>query len=150
MYLPLSFPTNNSNDWALRQISNRSAGILLYGPSGCGKTYASQILLKQILGRSVNIVSVKGWAKMLRFRAASNQMNRPRLFSKYIGDTELSIRNLFATARKLSPSVIFIDELDAVGAKRTEESQSSGVQDRALSTLLNEIDGIEGLICHTF
>ena len=86
---------------------------------------------------------------MLRFRAASNQMNRPRLFSKYIGDTELSIRNLFATARKLSPSVIFIDELDAVGAKRTEESQSSGVQDRALSTLLNEIDGIEGLICHS-
>ena len=60
-----------------------------------------------------------------------------------MGDTEQSIRQLFATARRLSPSVIVIDELDAIGSKRNEEG-GGGVQERALSTLLNEIDGVEG------
>lgn len=68
--------------------------------------------------------------------------DRPRLFSKYVGDTEATIRNLFLSARKLSPSILVIDELDAIAAKRDEES--GGVHDRALSTLLNEIDGVEG------
>jgi SpoVK/Ycf46/Vps4 family AAA+-type ATPase len=65
----------------------------------------------------------------------------PRLFSKYVGDTELAIREVFASARKLAPCVVFIDEIDSVGAKRHDEQVDA--HDRALSTLLNEIDGVE-------
>lgn len=66
------------------------------------------------------------------------------MFSKYVGDTEFSIRSLFSTARKLAPSILLIDEIDSIGRKRSDEESSGGVHERALSTLLNEMDGVEG------
>lgn len=60
--------------------------------------------------------------------------------SKYLGESEEKIRDLFAMAKKLRPCVIFIDDIDSVGMKR-ENSENSGVEERVLSTLLNEMDG---------
>lgn len=67
----------------------------------------------------------------------------PELFSKYVGETERAIREIFRKARMCAPSIIFIDEIDAIGAHREEDS--SGVNEKVLTTLLNEMDGIEVL-----
>jgi ATP-dependent 26S proteasome regulatory subunit len=90
-----------------------------------------------------------------------NFLLSPSLFSKYLGDTEANIRHIFNHARTVAPCVLFLDELDALGAKRGASDRplnlsiinqrfsdwgmdgTSGVHERALSTLLNEMDGIE-------
>ncbi|KAI8332783.1 P-loop containing nucleoside triphosphate hydrolase protein [Blakeslea trispora] len=103
------------------------SGLLLYGPSGCGKTALVQALVSDSM---MNVISVKG----------------PEIFSKYLGETESRLRKLFATAKRISPCLIFIDEMDAIGTKRGFDMGSSGggVNERVLSTLLNEMDGVEG------
>jgi transitional endoplasmic reticulum ATPase len=71
---------------------------------------------------------------------------RPEIFSKYLGETENKIRKLFATAKRISPCIVFIDEMDAIGTKRgfdIGDSGGGGVNERVLSTLLNEMDGVE-------
>ena len=65
----------------------------------------------------------------------------PELFSKYVGDTERAIRDLFRKARLSSPSIIFFDEIDAMATQRGGDETS--VSDRALCQLLNEMDGVE-------
>jgi len=65
----------------------------------------------------------------------------PELFSKYVGDTEKAIRDIFRKARLSSPSIIFFDEIDAMATQRGAEDTS--VSDRALCQLLNEMDGVE-------
>jgi transitional endoplasmic reticulum ATPase len=75
------------------------------------------------------------------------QFFRPEIFSKYLGETENKLRKLFATAKRISPCIVFIDEMDAIGTKRGFDSADSGgggVNERVLSTLLNEMDGVEG------
>ncbi|CAG8479653.1 11224_t:CDS:10 [Rhizophagus irregularis] len=70
----------------------------------------------------------------------------PKIYSKYLGDTEKIIRGLFKRARQIIPCIVFIDELDSIASKREWDcSNSSGVNERVLSTLLNEIDGIQEL-----
>lgn len=71
---------------------------------------------------------------------------RPEIFSKYLGETENKLRKLFATAKRISPCIVFIDEMDAIGTKRGFDTgdSSGGVNERVLSTLLNEMDGVEG------
>ncbi|OMH81265.1 Cell division cycle protein 48-like protein [Zancudomyces culisetae] len=101
-------------------------GILFYGPSGCGKTLFGRALASQS-NRNVLV---------LRFN---------NLLSEYLGESELYLRNLFYAARKLSPSLILIDELDFIASKRDWSSGSTGstgVEERLLSTLLNELDGV--------
>ncbi|CAO3681363.1 unnamed protein product [Rhizopus microsporus] len=101
------------------------SGLLLHGPSGTGKTALVQALITESM---MNVISIKG----------------PEIFSKYLGETEEKIRTIFATAKRISPCIIFIDEMDAIGTKRGLNDISGGVNERVLSTLLNEMDGVEG------
>nr|CCA16844.1 cell division cycle protein 48 putative [Albugo laibachii Nc14] len=110
-----------------------SSGILLYGPSGCGKSLLAKVLAARA---NVNFVSIKS----------------SEIMSKYFGDSEQAIRQVFARARSASPSILFFDEFDAVACKRFGEAQTKGsdaaafdgssVYNRILSTFLNEMDGI--------
>ena len=74
-------------------------GFLLYGPPGCSKTMIAKALATE---SGLYFLAVKG----------------PELFSKYVGDTEKAIRDIFRKARLSSPSIIFFDELDAMGTAR--------------------------------
>ncbi|KHJ98168.1 ATPase, AAA family [Oesophagostomum dentatum] len=99
------------------------SGILLYGPPGCSKTLVARALANE---SKMNFLAVKG----------------PELFSKWVGESEKAIRDLFARARQVAPTIVFFDEIDAVGASRGSE-KSSGVSDRVLAQLLTELDGLE-------
>ncbi|GBB95810.1 hypothetical protein RclHR1_02620001 [Rhizophagus clarus] len=104
-----------------------SSGILLYGPSGCGKTLMVRALVTE---SHMNVICIDG----------------PKIYSKYLGDTEKTIRDLFKRARQIIPCIIFIDELDSIASKREWDcNNSNGVNERVLSTLLNEMDGIQDL-----
>jgi len=101
-------------------------GILLCGPPGCGKT----LLAKAIANESqVNFISVKG----------------PALLSKYVGESERQVRDIFRKARQAAPCIIFFDELDAVMPARGGAASDTPVSDRVLSQFLAELDGIEEL-----
>ncbi|MSQ09404.1 MAG: AAA family ATPase [Dehalococcoidia bacterium] len=109
----------------LRLPSN--LGILLYGPPGTGKT-----LLAQAVGREfgLNFIGVNG----------------PELFSSWIGETEENVRHIFNLARRVAPSVIFFDQLDAIAPNRTaSQAPTTGSQQRIVNQLLTELDGMEGL-----
>lgn len=101
-------------------------GILLSGPPGCGKT----LLAKAIANESkVNFISVKG----------------PALLSKYVGESEQGVREVFRKARQASPCIVFFDEIDALVPARGGGSTDAHVAERVLSQFLAELDGIEEL-----
>eukprot|EP01134_Creolimax_fragrantissima_P003099 CFRG3099T1 len=114
----------------LRMGVSPPSGLLLHGPSGCGKTG----LIKSVAAEhNLKLIILRG----------------PELFSKYLGETEASIRRLFAHARSMAPCVLFFDEIDALGRSRSTTDDSTGVSARVLTQLLNEMDGInnsDGLI----
>jgi transitional endoplasmic reticulum ATPase len=100
-------------------------GILLFGPPGCGKT----MLAKAVANESeANFISVKG----------------PSLFSKWVGESEKAIREIFRKARQVSPSIIFFDEIDSLAPRRTG-GESSKVYEQVVNQLLTELDGLEEL-----
>ncbi|UVS68169.1 CDC48 family AAA ATPase [Nitrososphaera viennensis] len=100
-------------------------GIILYGPSGTGKT----LLAKAVATESeANFISVKG----------------PELMSKWVGESERGIRELFRRARQASPCVIFFDEIDSIAAARGSEG-SDGGGGGVVSQILTELDGISEL-----
>ena len=102
-----------------------SKGILLYGPPGTGKT----LLAKAVASESeVNFISVKG----------------PEILSKWVGESEKGIREVFKKAKQASPCIIFFDEIDSVVPRRGSEA-ASHVVDRVISQFLTELDGIEEL-----
>ncbi|TYZ57239.1 hypothetical protein PybrP1_004611, partial [[Pythium] brassicae (nom. inval.)] len=105
-----------------------ASGILVHGPSGCGKSLLVRTLAAQA---GVNFVSVKS----------------SELMSKYFGDSEKAVRQLFARARAASPCILFFDEFDAIAHKRSFGGDGGGsggesVYARILSTFLNEMDGV--------
>jgi transitional endoplasmic reticulum ATPase len=100
-------------------------GILLYGPPGNGKTLMVKALASQ---GNLNFISIKG----------------PELLSKYVGESERAVRELFTRARQVAPCIVFLDEVDALVPRRGLHD-SSPVTDRVVSQLLTEIDGVEGL-----
>eukprot|EP00842_Homolaphlyctis_polyrhiza_P004170 jgi/Hompol1/4754/HPOL_001239-RA len=100
-------------------------GILLYGPPGCSKTLMAKALATEA---GLNFLAVKG----------------PELFSKWVGESEKAVQEIFRKARAASPSIIFFDEIDAIAVRRGGEDSS--VADRVLSQLLSELDGIEPLV----
>ena len=100
-------------------------GILLHGPPGTGKT----LLAKALANRTeVNFISIKG----------------AELLSKYVGESERAVREVFKKAKQVSPCIVFFDELDALCPRRSE-SNSTRVSERVVSQLLAEIDGVEEL-----
>lgn len=100
-------------------------GILLYGPPGCSKTLMAKALATE---SGINFLAVKG----------------PEVFNKYVGESEKTIREIFRKARAASPSIIFFDEIDALSSNRDLASSTSAAN-HVLTSLLNEIDGIEEL-----
>ncbi|WFN94869.1 AAA family ATPase [Gordonia sihwensis] len=100
-------------------------GVLLYGPPGCGKTFVVRALAAS--GR-LSVHSVKG----------------AELLDKWVGSSERAVRDLFDRARESAPSMIFLDEVDAL-APRRGGSTDSGVADRVVAALLTELDGAEPL-----
>ena len=100
-------------------------GVLLYGPPGCGKTFVVRALASS--GR-LSVHAVKG----------------AELMDKWVGASEKAVRELFRRARDSAPSLVFLDEVDAL-APRRGQSTDSGVTDRVVAALLTELDGIEPL-----
>ena len=101
-------------------------GILLFGPPGTGKT----LLAKAVANESeCNFIAVKG----------------PELLSKWVGESEKGVREIFRKARQASPSIIFFDEIDALVPKRGTYSGSSHVTESVVSQILTELDGMEEL-----
>ncbi len=98
-------------------------GILLYGPPGCGKTLLARAVATE---SEANFVSIKG----------------PEIFSKWVGESEKAIREVFRKARMASPAVIFFDEFDSLVPRRGMGFSNSGVTERVISQLLTEMDGI--------
>ena len=100
-------------------------GLLMYGPPGCGKTF----LVKAIAGSGkANVLSVKG----------------AELLSKWVGESERAVRELFRRARESSPAIVFLDEVDALAPVRGQ-STDGGTTDRVVASLLTELDGVEDL-----
>jgi transitional endoplasmic reticulum ATPase len=100
-------------------------GILLYGPPGCGKTLVAKAVAKE---SGVNFISIKG----------------PALLSKWVGESERGVREVFKKARMASPCILFLDEIDALAPTRGGGGDSH-VAERVVSQLLTEMDGIEEL-----
>ena len=99
-------------------------GVLLFGPPGCSKT----LMAKAVATESrMNFIAVKG----------------PELFSKFVGESEKAVANVFKKARAAAPSIIFFDEIDAMATKRGSGADTgSNVTDRVLTQLLTEMDGV--------
>ena len=101
-------------------------GVLIYGPPGTGKT----LLAKAVANESdANFIAIKG----------------PELLSKWVGESEKGIREVFRKARQTAPTVIFFDEIDSIASTRGGSSTDSGVTQRVVNQLLTEIDGLEEL-----
>lgn len=100
-------------------------GIMLHGPPGTGKTHIAKALANKT---GTNFISVKG----------------PEIFSKYLGESEKTIREIFRKARMAAPCIIFFDEIDAIAPARSGGDER-GQTDRVVSQMLIEMDGIEEL-----
>ena len=101
-------------------------GILLHGPPGCGKTLLARAVCTE---SEANFISIKG----------------PEIFSKWVGESEKAIREIFRKGRMAAPAVIFMDEIDSLAPRRGGGYSDSGVTERVISQLLTELDGLETL-----
>ncbi|MGB9376420.1 MAG: AAA family ATPase [Mycobacteriales bacterium] len=117
---PLSYP-----DTFARLGVKPPRGVLLYGPPGCGKTF----LVRALAGSGqANVLTVKG----------------AELLSKWVGESERAVRELFRRARDAAPAMVFLDEIDALAPVRGQ-STDGGTTDRVVASLLTELDGVEEL-----
>jgi len=101
-------------------------GILLYGPPGCGKTLLAKAAATE---SGANFIAVKG----------------PEVLSKWVGESEKAIREIFRRARQVASAIVFFDEIDAIAPARGVHHDTSGVTDRIVNQLLTELDGITPL-----
>jgi transitional endoplasmic reticulum ATPase len=116
---PLSHPTIFS-----RMGITPPKGILLYGPPGCGKTLLARAVATE---SKANFISIKG----------------PELLSKWVGESEKAIREVFRKAKMAAPCIIFFDEFDSIAPSRGRHTTDSGVSEKVLSQFLTELDGLE-------
>lgn len=104
-------------------VLRTNRGILLYGPPGCGKTFIVQSMARAL---HLTLVTVKG----------------PQLLSKFIGESEAAVRDVFARAAAAQPALLFFDEFDALAPRRGHDT--TGVTDRVVNQLLTLLDGVDG------
>jgi transitional endoplasmic reticulum ATPase len=110
-----------------RQLQTKTPkGILLFGPPGTGKTLMAKAVAHE---SECNFISVKG----------------PELLSKWVGESEKGIREVFRKARQAAPSIIFFDEIDSLVPKRGNFSDATHVTESVVSQILTEMDGMEEL-----
>lgn len=100
-------------------------GILLFGPPGTGKTLLAKAVATET---KTNFISIKG----------------PEVLSKWVGDSEKAVREIFKKARQVSPCIIFLDEIDAIAPRRTSATNDH-VSERLVNQLLTSMDGIEDM-----
>jgi len=118
---PLRYPQ------LFRQLQTKTPkGILLFGPPGTGKTLMAKAVAHE---SECNFISVKG----------------PELISKWVGESEKGIREIFRKARQAAPSIIFFDEIDSLVPKRGAFSDATHVTESVVSQILTEMDGMEEL-----
>jgi transitional endoplasmic reticulum ATPase len=103
-----------------------SKGVLLYGPPGTGKTLLAKAVATEA---NANFISVKG----------------PELISKWVGESEKHVRDIFKKAKQVSPAIIFFDEFDSISKSRGASGGSSDSSEKVVNQLLTELDGIEDL-----
>ena len=101
-------------------------GVLIYGPPGAGKTLLARAVATE---SEANFISVKG----------------PELLSKWVGESEKAVREIFRKARTAAPAIIFFDEIDAIAPTRGSSAGDSHVTERVISQLLTEMDGLESM-----
>jgi transitional endoplasmic reticulum ATPase len=101
-------------------------GVLIYGPPGAGKTLLARAVATE---SEANFISVKG----------------PELLSKWVGESEKAVREIFRKARTAAPAIIFFDEIDAIAPTRGGIAGDSHVTERVISQLLTEMDGLESM-----
>ncbi len=101
-------------------------GILLYGPPGTGKTLLAKAVAKE---SEANFILVNG----------------PSLLSKWVGESEKAIRDIFRKARQTAPTILFFDEIDALFPRRHSDSGEGRVTERLVNQVLTEMDGLESL-----
>ncbi len=100
-------------------------GIILYGPPGCGKTMLAKAIATET---ECNFISIKG----------------PEIFSKWVGESEKAVREIFRKARQVAPCIIFFDEIDSIVPHRGGEA-GERVSEKVVNQLLTELDGLESL-----
>lgn len=121
----VEWPLTNSEDF--RRIGIQpSKGILLFGPPGTGKTMLSKAVATE---SKANFISVKG----------------SEILSKWFGESERKIAEIFKKAKQASPCIVFFDELDAIAPMRGSGAGEPRVVERMVNTLLSEMDGLEEL-----
>ncbi|MED6216933.1 hypothetical protein PIB30_012661 [Stylosanthes scabra] len=114
---PLKYPEVHKTFEVVNEI-----GILLFGPPGCGKTLIAKAVANEA---GANFIHIKG----------------PELLSKFVGESEREVRQLFSRARACSPCIVFFDEVDALSTKR--DSEGGSVVERVVNQLLIELDGAD-------
>ena len=117
-------------EWPLRHADafqrlgvDAPRGVLMYGPPGCSKTLTAKALATE---SGLNFMAVRG----------------PELLSKYVGESERAVREVFRRARAAAPSIVFFDEIDAISGTRSTHA-SEGSSDRIVASLLTEMDGVD-------
>ncbi len=101
-------------------------GLILVGPPGTGKTLLAKAVATE---REANFISIKG----------------PELLSKYVGESEKAVREIFRKAKMSAPCIIFMDEIDSIASTRGNDNPDSMVSERVVDTLLTELDGMQEL-----
>ncbi len=101
-------------------------GILLYGPPGTGKTLLAKAVAKE---SEANFILING----------------PSMLSKWVGESEKAVREIFRKARQTAPTILFFDEIDSLVPRRSSEGDSRGGGERVVNQMLTEMDGLESL-----
>ena len=106
---------------------NSTRGIMLFGAPGTGKTLIAKAIANEA---KANFISIKG----------------PELISKWVGESEKAVREVFKKAKQSSPSIVFLDEFESIaGMRRSHSGEGSDVMNRVVNQLLSSLDGVEGM-----